>query len=36
MRPSGQKLSNMLLEKSGGQLLTVSGRMKHLGQAEVT
>ena len=31
MSPSGQKLSNMLLEKSGGQLLIGTERMKQLG-----
>ena len=36
MRPSGQKASNLLLGKSGGQLLIVSGRMKQQGQAEMT
>ena len=30
--PPGQKVSNMLLGKSGGQLLTAPERMKQLGQ----
>ena len=30
---SGQKLSNMLLGKSGGQLMIASERMKRLGQS---
>ena len=30
---TGQKVSNMLLEKSGGQLLIAPGRMKWLGQS---
>ena len=31
--PPGQKVSNMLLGKSGGQLLTAPERMKQLGQS---
>ena len=33
MNPPGQKMSNMLLGKSGGQLLIVPERMKPLGQS---
>ena len=33
MSPAGQKVSNMLLGKSGGQLLIASERMKQLGQS---
>ena len=33
MSPPGQKVSNMLLGKSGGQLLTVPERMEQLGQS---
>ena len=32
MIPPGRKVSNMLLGKSGGQLLTAPERMKQLGQ----
>ena len=32
MSPPGQKVSNTLLGKSGGQLLTAPERMKRLGQ----
>ena len=32
MSPAGQKVSNMLPGKSGGQLLTAPERMKRLGQ----
>ena len=33
MSPSGQKVSNMLLGKSGGQLLTAPEKMEQLGQS---
>ena len=33
MSPAGQKVSNMLPGKSGGQLLIASERMKQLGQS---
>ena len=33
MRPPGQKVSNMLMGKSGGQLLIVPERVKKLGQS---
>ena len=34
MSPSGQKVSNMLLGKSRGQLLIAPERMKWLGKSE--
>ena len=33
MSPPGRKVSNMLLGKSGGQLLIAPERMKQLGQS---
>ena len=36
IRPPGQKVSNMLLGKSGGQLLIAPVKMKWLGQREKT
>ena len=33
MSPSGQKVSNMLLGKNGGQLLIAPEKMKQLGQS---
>ena len=33
--PPGQKVSNMLLGKRGGQLIITPGRMKRLGQSRI-